>query len=115
MSDKTSTRKTSQKNRKGKRIVKLNVTAKKFRKSSNPTYFNMIITAIRDLKDAHGSSRQAILKFIVNKYNVDSKLAVVRARIELKKALANGNIKHGKSKWLGLSDSFRQHTQSLSV
>jgi histone H1/5 len=66
-------------------------------KPAHPSYFSMIVEAIRNLKESNGSSRQAILKFIVSKHNVDAKLAVTRARIELKKALANGKIKHGKS------------------
>jgi hypothetical protein len=68
-------------------------------KASHPTYLAMIVAAIRDLKDNSGSSRQALLKWIVNKYHVNADVAGTRLRIELKKGLANGSLKHGRSKF----------------
>ncbi len=66
--------------------------------NSKPKYLQMIVNAIRELKENNGSSRQAILKWIVDKYHVDAKLAALRVRLELKKALENGKLKHGRSK-----------------
>ncbi len=66
-------------------------------KPSNPTYFKMIMTAIRDLKEPRGSSRQAILKYIVDKYKLDAKVAASHCRLAIKKSLVDGRLKHGKS------------------
>jgi histone H1/5 len=82
-------------------------------KPSNPTYFNMIVGAIRELKEPHGSSRQAIIKFIVDKYKVDVKLAGLRCRMAIKKSLADGKLKHGKSEWSTKISSLNTHTHLI--
>lgn len=72
--------------------------AKPKAKATHPTYTAMIVNALRALKELNGSSRQAILKYIVKQYNLDANLAKVRARLALKAALKSGMLKHGKSK-----------------
>jgi histone H1/5 len=66
-------------------------------KSNNPTYLQMIVAAIRALKEVRGSSRPAILKYIIANYKLDPKLASSRAALAFKAALASGALKHGKT------------------
>merc|ERR1711955_115329 len=56
--------------------------------AAHPPYAAMIKTAIKALADKKGSSRQAILKYIVANNKVDAAKAAVRVRLSLKKMLA---------------------------
>merc|ERR1712126_384791 len=56
--------------------------------AAHPPYAAMIKTAIKSLGDKKGSSRQAILKYIVSNNKVDAVKAAVRVRLSLKKMLA---------------------------
>merc|ERR1711909_245374 len=55
---------------------------------AHPPYAAMITSAIKKLADKKGSSRQAILKYIVANNKVDAAKAAVRVRLALKKMLA---------------------------
>merc|ERR1711973_934270 len=57
--------------------------------AAHPPYANMVAAAIKALKERNGSSRQAILKYIVANYKVgDAAKAQVRVRLALKKMAA---------------------------
>merc|ERR1711872_972300 len=56
--------------------------------AAHPPYAAMIKTAIKGLADKKGSSRQAILKYIVANNKVDAAKAAVRVRLSLKKMVA---------------------------
>merc|ERR1711890_3879 len=56
--------------------------------AAHPPYAAMIKTAVKKLADKKGSSRQAILKYIVANNKVDAAKAAVRVRLALKKMLA---------------------------
>merc|ERR1712121_359413 len=56
--------------------------------AAHPPYAAMIKTAIKALADKKGSSRQAVLKYIVANNKVDAAKAAVRVRLSLKKMLA---------------------------
>merc|ERR1711881_451232 len=56
--------------------------------AAHPPYAAMIKTAIKSLADKKGSSRQAILKYIVANNKVDAAKAAVRVHLSLKKMLA---------------------------
>merc|ERR1712218_715079 len=56
--------------------------------AAHPPYATMIAAAIKGLGDKKGSSRQAILKYIVANYKVDAAKAAVRVRLALKKMIA---------------------------
>merc|ERR1712107_468057 len=59
--------------------------------AAHPPYANMIGAAIKALKERNGSSRQAILKYIVANYKVgDAAKAQIRVRLALKKMAAAG-------------------------
>merc|ERR1712204_96448 len=64
--------------------------------AAHPTYLAMITAAIPALKERTGSSRQAILKYIVANYKVDAAKAVVATRLALKAGVAKGAIKNAK-------------------
>merc|ERR1711996_8618 len=68
--------------------------AKKAKKApaAHPPYASMITAAIKKLADKKGSSRQAILKYIVANNKVDAAKAGVRVRLALKKMLAAKKI-----------------------
>ena len=59
--------------------------AKKVAKpAAHPTFKVMIAAALKGLKERGGSSRQAILKYIVSNYKVDAAKAAVHLRAALK-------------------------------
>merc|ERR1712233_55741 len=63
--------------------------AKKAAKAAaHPPYATMITAAIKGLGDKKGSSRQAILKYVMGNNKVDAAKAPVRVRLALKKMLA---------------------------
>jgi len=56
--------------------------------SAHPPYLEMAISAIQALKERNGSSRQAILKYVMATFNVGSDAKVVN--VHLKQALKRG-------------------------
>merc|ERR1712109_26094 len=56
--------------------------------AAHPPYATMIKAAIKALGDKKGSSRQAILKYVVANNKVDAAKAAVRVRLALKKMIA---------------------------
>merc|ERR1712096_490225 len=80
---------------------------KKARKpATHPKYSVMIAAAITALKDRSGSSRQAILKYIVANNKVDAAKAAVQVRLALKRGLAKGTLKPARKSGKG-SGSFK--------
>merc|ERR1712226_916391 len=53
--------------------------------------------AIAGLKERGGSSRQAILKYVVANNKVDAKTAAVNVRLGLKRGLAKGTLKKARA------------------
>merc|ERR1739844_166178 len=66
--------------------------------AAHPPYASMITAAIKALGDKKGSSRQAILKYVVANNKVDAVKAAVRVRIALKKMIAAKKPKAKKAK-----------------
>lgn len=60
--------------------------------AAHPPYAAMIAAAITGLGDKKGSSRQAILKFVVANNKVDADKAAVRVRIALKKMIESKKV-----------------------
>jgi len=75
--------------------------------ANHPKYSDMIKAAITNLKERGGSSRQAILKYIVGNYNVgtDEKTINSHLKMALRAGAKNGNLK--QSKGTGASGSFK--------
>merc|ERR1712168_1314694 len=65
--------------------------------AAHPKYSVMIAAAITALKSRTGSSRQAILKYIVANYKVDAAKAATQVRLALKRGLAKGTLKKAKA------------------
>ena len=81
--------------------------AKKVAKpAAHPKYSVMIAAAITALKSRTGSSRQAILKYIVANYKVEAAKAAVQVRHALKQFLVKGTIKAAKTTGKG-ANSFK--------
>ena len=74
-------------------VVAKVVKAKKVAKpAAHPPFKAMILAAIPALKERGGSSRQAILKYIVANNKVDAAKAAGPLKLALRKALAAGTI-----------------------
>lgn len=89
-----------------------NKTASKARKAdkpkvkpNHPPFFVMITEAIRKLNERSGSSRQAILKFIVANFKVEEKSGNQHVKVSLKNAVKAGSLKQVKG--VGASGSFK--------
>jgi len=65
----------------------------------------MTTEAIRKLDEKTGSSRQAIVKYIIATYALEAKLANQHTKVALKNAVKNGALK--QSKGVGASGSFK--------
>merc|ERR1712141_766561 len=70
---------------KAPKVAKVKKAAKP---AAHPPYANMIVAAIKALKDKKGSSRQAILKYVVANNKVEADKAAVRVKLALRKMVA---------------------------
>ena len=74
--------------------------------SNHPKYSDMIKEAIGVLKDRGGSSRQALLRYIMKHYKVgDEKSTNAHLKLALRAGVKNGGLK--QSKGTGASGSFK--------
>ena len=73
--------------------------------SKHPKFREMILEAIRKLAERSGSSRQAIVKFVVGNFAVEQKQANQHIKVALKAGVKQGWLK--QSKGVGASGSFR--------
>jgi len=75
--------------------------------AAHPKYTEMIAAAVGSLKERGGSSRQAILKYIVKTYNVgkDERVVNQHLKMALRAGVKKGALK--QSKGSGASGSFR--------
>merc|ERR1712066_1107018 len=76
--------------------------------AAHPTYIKMVSAAIAALKERNGSSRQAVLKYIMANYKLgsDQKPVNSRLKVALRNGTAKGVLKHvGKS--IGANGSFK--------
>ncbi|XP_067677513.1 histone H1-delta-like [Haliotis asinina] len=88
-----------------KKTPKKKAAAKPKKAASHPKYCDMIKKGITALKERGGSSRQALLKYILANYKVDSNAAKVHLKLALRAGVKNGTLK--QSKGTGASGSFR--------
>ncbi|KAI0233309.1 Histone H1-delta, partial [Lamellibrachia satsuma] len=82
-------------------------SAKRKKPAAHPKYTEMIAAAVGSLKERGGSSRQAILKYILKNFNVAEDECVVNHHLKmaLKAGVKNGALK--QSKCFGASGNFR--------
>ena len=75
--------------------------------AAHPKYSEMIKQALSTLKERGGSSRQAILKYIIKNFNVgkDEKAVNSHLKMALRAGVKNGGLK--QSKGTGAAGSFR--------
>ena len=81
--------------------------AKPKKPADHPKYCDMIKAAVGALKERGGSSRQAVLKYIMKNFNVgkDEKVVNQHLKLALRAGVKNGGLK--QSKGTGASGSFR--------
>ena len=86
---------------------KKKVAAKPKKPAAHPKYSEMFGKAIAALKERGGSSRQAILKYIMANFNVgkDAKTVNVHLKLSLRAGVKNKSLK--QSKGTGASGSFK--------
>ncbi|VDM55607.1 unnamed protein product [Angiostrongylus costaricensis] len=74
---------------------------------SHPAYSTMIRKAVSELEEKSGSSKAAILKFMLSHYKLGDNIAKINShlRVALKKAVVKGELKQVKGN--GASGSFR--------
>merc|ERR550519_2279652 len=80
---------------KKKKVVKKKAKAGTGNKTGNPTYAKMVTEAILGLNERKGSSRHAILKYMLAKYKVDAAVAQPRLNKTLKKMVESGDLVAG--------------------
>lgn len=87
--------------------TKKKAPAKPKKVATHPVYSEMIKAAISSLKERGGSSRQAILKYILKNYNVGTEEKKINAHLKLalKSGVTKGILK--QSKGTGAAGSFR--------
>merc|ERR1719315_609614 len=78
-----------------KKPMKVKAATSTKAKTGNPTYVKMVSTALSELKERRGSSRQAILKYMLAKYKVDVAVAQPRLNKTLKKMIEMGEVVAG--------------------
>ena len=86
---------------------KKKVAAKPKKPAAHPKYSEMVGKAIAALKERGGSSRQAILKYIMANFNVgkDAKTVNVHLKLSLRVGVKNKSLK--QSKGTGASGTFK--------
>ena len=86
---------------------KKKVAAKPKKPAAHPKYSEMVGKAIAALKERGGSSRQAILKYIMANFNVgkDAQTVNVHLKLSLRACVKNKSLK--QSKGTGASGSFK--------
>ena len=69
--------------------------------ANHPKYSDMVMQAIEELKERSGSSRQAILKYVLAHFNVgqDSKGVNTHLKMALKRGITSGDIIQSKGKF----------------
>ncbi|XP_063588885.1 histone H1-delta-like [Penaeus indicus] len=83
-------------------------------KRAHPKYSEMVAAALRALKERNGSSRQAILKFILASFQVeDEKVAGVHLKQALRRGVADGSLQ--QTKGTGASGSFKLSKEELAT
>merc|ERR1719315_243585 len=78
-----------------KKPIKVKAATSTKAKTGNPTYVKMVSTALSEWKERRGSSRQAILKYMLAKYKVDVAVAQPRLNKTLKKMIEMGEVVAG--------------------
>merc|ERR1711942_317510 len=88
------------------KVVKEKKAAKPKKATTHPSYNAMIKEAIAALKEKGGSSRQAILKYIIKTHKIKAdNVSGAQLKLALKRGVASGDLK--QSKGTGASGSFK--------
>ncbi|XP_064595764.1 histone H1-delta-like [Liolophura sinensis] len=87
-------------------VQKVKKTTKPKKPAEHPKYSEMVVAALKDLKERGGSSRSKILKYIVTNYKVgDEKTVNTHLKLALKSGVQSGMLK--QTKGTGATGSFK--------
>lgn len=64
--------------------------------ANHPKFIDMIVDALRKLNEKSGSSRQAIVKYIVANHKLDAKFVNQHVKLALKNGVKGGALKQSK-------------------
>ena len=83
--------------------------------AAHPKYSEMIAKAVADLKERGGSSRQAILKYIMKNFNVGKEEKAVNSRLKLalRSGVKKGGLKQSKGEFLLLIHLLWSHLTEI--
>jgi histone H1/5 len=73
--------------------------------ANHPSFIDMIVEAVKELNERHGSSKLAVAKFIKSKYPVDIQSSKTYINSGFKKCLKSGQLRQASGK--GLTGSFK--------
>jgi len=89
--------------------VEAKKTTKKVTKTvkpaEHPPFGEMVMTAVRELKDRKGSSAQAIKKYVLTNFKVEEKSVSTYVRSAIKKSVSSGQLT--QTKGTGANGSFK--------
>jgi len=89
-----------------KKVLKKSKTGGvKSAKSTHPKFLEMVSEAIQMLNEKTGSSKQAIVKYVIANYRLEEKSANRHVKLALKNAVKAGNLKQIKG--VGANGSFK--------
>jgi len=74
-------------------------------KATHPKFPEMIAEALKKLNEKSGSSRHAIVKYIMATYNIEEKITNKHTKVALRAGVQNNNLK--QSKGTGVTGSFK--------
>ncbi|XP_064595827.1 histone H1-delta-like [Liolophura sinensis] len=87
-------------------VQKVKKATKPKKPAEHPKYSEMVVAALKDLKERGGSSRSKILKYIVTNYKVgDEKTVNTHLKLALKSGVKSGMLK--QTKGTGATGSFK--------
>ena len=84
-----------------KKVAKAAAAKKPKVPAAHPPFADMIVAALKALKDRTGSSRQAILKYICANYKVTADKAGVHLKMALKRGVTGGLLKMARASGKG--------------
>ena len=83
------------------KVSKTAASKETVKKAEHPTNFDKMVAAITSMKDRRGSSRQAVRKYILENYKVDSVKMTVPLRLSLRNGLAKGKLCYARKSGKG--------------
>lgn len=88
------------------------MSAKDKKKAQHPAYAVMVVSAIKELKNRKGCSKQAIVKYINANYNVVASNCNLHTKLAMKRLLEKSSVVPAPNSGPGLSGRFKLNAQT---